>query len=275
MKEKNLIRLLTPINQSDNQQLIPQQQNTQVKNNTYYNDIIVLDELPVFDIQDYDISNDKEFIKYIEDIKKCVRTSYEYRQFVNYLRENMNMNACSFFKNISNQNTFKIRIELHHSPFTLQDIVMTIFNKRVFYNESLEIEMVAKEVMYIHYFLMVGIIPLAETVHELVHKQLIFIPLDKVMGNYEAFMEMYGEWIPPETMDKIDQMRTKTLAYNDALNTSILQQNPIVLQLPGDTGQGLYNLPTMKDIEALMANRICEIKDNHYKLPVKEPLHNK
>lgn len=272
MKENSLVELISPIEKDKNLQLKIPNNYTQVKNNTYYNDIIVLNDIPVFDIQDYDISNDKEFVKYIEDIKKVIRSSYEYRQFVNYLRDNMNMNACSFFKNVSNSNTFKIRIELHHSPYTLQDIVMTVFNKRVFYNESLEIEMVAKEVMYIHYFLMVGIIPLAETVHELVHKQLIFIPLDKVLGNYEAFEEMYGEWIPPETVDKIDMMRTKTLAYNDALEMSILQQNPIVLQLPGDTGQGLYNLPTMKDIEAVMANRIMEIKQNHYKLPVKEPL---
>lgn len=271
MKDKELIELVTRI-EPETTKLDILKNNTQVSTSKYYNEVFVLDDIPVYDIIDYDISNDKEFVKYVEDIKRIIRQSFEYRHFVSYLRENMNMNACSFFKNVSNANTFKIRIELHHSPYTLQDIVMTVFNKRVFYNESLEVEMVAKEVMYIHYFLMVGIIPLAETVHELVHNQLIFIPLDKVLGNYEAFEELYGQWIPPETTEKIDAMRTKTLAYNDALNTSILQQNPIVLQLPGDTGQGLYNLPTMKDIEAIMADRIMEIKENHYKLPVKEPL---
>ena len=133
-------------------------------------------------------------------------------------------------------------------------------------------EMVAKEVMYIHYFLMVGIIPLAETVHELVHKQIIFIPLNAVLGNYEDFIELYGEWIPEDAIEKLKEMRSKTLVYNDALNSSILQQSPIILQLPGDTGEGLYNLPTMEQIESLMANRILEIKENHYKLPVKESL---
>lgn len=284
MMKQNLIELVTPIKKELEPMVTPIQKSTtgngqqlaipnqeQIKSYTYYNDIIVLDNVPEYEIQDYDIGNDKDFSKYISDIERIIRTSFEYRHFVNYLRDYMNMNACSFFGNVSNKTTFKIKIELHHSPFTLFDIVMTIFNKRLFYNESLEVEMVAKEAMYIHYMLMVGIIPLAETVHELVHNQLIFIPMDKVMGNYEAFIDYYGEWIPPETMDKIQRMREATLVYNEKANTSILEQSPIVLQLPEDTGNGLYDLPTMKEIEALMADRILEIKENHYKLPVKMP----
>ena len=265
------IVLIEPIVQNNNNfYQLGNPNETKLISNSYYNDIVVLDNIPEYDMQDYDISDDKGFKKYIEDIKKIIRSSFEYRRFVNYLREYMNMNKCSFFNNVTNANTFKIKIELHHSPLTLHDIVLTIFNKRVFYHESLEVEMVAKEVMYVHYFLMVGIIPLAETVHELVHKQLIFIPLNAVLGNYEDFIEMYNQWIPDEVTEKLQVIREKSKVYDNALNASILQQNPIILQLPGDTGQGLYNLPTMEQIESLMADRILEIKENHYKLPVKD-----
>ena len=123
-------------------------QSTEIK--PYYNDILVFDEIPEYDTQDYDVFNEKDFKKYISDIENICRTSFEYRQFVNYLREYMDMNKCSFFQNVTNSDTFKIKIHLHHSPFTLYDIVMTIFNKRMFDHESLEVEMVAKEVMYIH-----------------------------------------------------------------------------------------------------------------------------
>lgn len=251
-----------------------QSQNTQVQSNTYYNDIYVMDEIPEFDTQDYDIYNDKDFDRYIEDIKRVVRQSREYRLFVDYLRENMDMNKCSFLENVTNKDTFKIKIELHHSPLTLHDIVLTVFNKRMFYNESLEIEMVAKEVMYVHYFLMVGIIPLSQTVHELVHTQSIFIPLGKSMGNWEEFIDIYREWAPPEVLDKIDQMRTHTLAYNEERNLAILQQSPTILQLPGDTGEGLYTHIT-NTIEDSMINRIDEIKQNHYQLPVDQRAENK
>lgn len=262
------------IESPENNLPVLQSQNTQVQSNTYYNDIYVMDEIPEFDTQDYDIYNDKDFDRYIEDIKRVVRQSREYRLFVDYLRENMDMNKCSFLENVTNKDTFKIKIELHHSPLTLHDIVLTVFNKRMFYNESLEIEMVAKEVMYVHYFLMVGIIPLSQTVHELVHTQSIFIPLGKSMGNWEEFIDIYREWAPPEVLDKIDQMRTHTLAYNEERNLAILQQSPTILQLPGDTGEGLYT-QMVNTIEDSMINRIDEIKQNHYQLPVDQRAENK
>ena len=243
-------------------------QSTEIK--PYYNDILVFDEIPEYDTQDYDVFNEKDFKKYISDIENICRTSFEYRQFVNYLREYMDMNKCSFFQNVTNSDTFKIKIHLHHSPFTLYDIVMTIFNKRMFYHESLEVEMVAKEVMYIHYFLMVGIIPLAETVHDLVHKQIIFIPVDNVMGNYSEFIETYREFIPEDAMDRFNAAVEHTKYYNEAQEMKILQINPIVIQLPGDDGTGLYNLPKMENIITAMNNRIQEIKDNRYQIPTKQ-----
>lgn len=238
------------------------------ENGNEYKDCIVFDDIPEYDTQDYDIFDDKDFKKYIGDIEKICRTSFEYRQFVNYLREYMNMNKCSFFSNVTNSESFKIKIHLHHCPFTLYDICMTVFNKRNFYGESLEVEMVAKEVMYIHYFLMVGIIPLAETVHELVHSQMIFIPIDNVLGNYSEFIDIYKEFIPEEAMEKFEAMTQQTLTYNNAVNSNILQIDPIVIKLSGDEdGNGTYALPHMEQIVSLMKNRVQEIKDNGYQLP--------
>ena len=289
MSEKSKCRLMTRVNQDvplvplmtkvDKEEELPfdnesyslpaNPQTTDLKVNTYYNDIITFNEIPEYDYQDYDIYDDKDFEKYIKDIENVVRQSREYRLFVDFLRENMDMNKCSFFENVTNKNTFKIKIHLHHSPLTLYEIVIIVFNKRMFYHESLEVEMVAKEVMYVHYFLMAGIIPLSETVHELVHSQSLFIPLGKSMGDWEEFLEIYKEFVPEETMNKIDMLRTQTLAYNNEDNVSILQQSPVILQLPGDTGSGLYNTPTIsQNIEDSMMNRISEIKQNRYQLPV-------
>ena len=233
-----------------------------------YKDCIVFDDIPEYDTQDYDIFDDKDFKKYIGDIEKICRTSFEYRQFVNYLREYMNMNKCSFFSNVTNSESFKIKIHLHHCPFTLYDICMTVFNKRNFYGESLEVEMVAKEVMYIHYFLMVGIIPLAETVHELVHSQILFIPIDNVLGNYSEFIEIYKEFIPEEAMERFEATMQQTIAYNNAANSSILKIDPVVIKLSGDNeGEGTYALPQMEQIVLLTKDRDQEIKERGDKLP--------
>ena len=222
--------------------------------------VIVIDDIPPYDYKDYDIFGEKDFKKYIDDIEKIVRGSFEYREFINYLRDYMDMNKCSFFENISNKNTYKIKIHIHHHPLTLYDIVMTVYQKRSFFNESLEVEMVAKEAMYVHYFLMVGLIPVSETVHELIHGQVLFVPLDKVMGNWEEFIETYDQFIPLETKDKIDRYKQKTLNFNEVENRKILMEQPTYIQLINE--DGTYKTPNMDTIINDMNNRIQEIKNN-------------
>jgi hypothetical protein len=224
----------------------------------YSPDSLEIKELPPYEIQDYDIFDEKDFRKYINDIKKSVRGSLEYRQFIQYLRNNMNLNECSFFQNVNNMDTSKIKIEIHHSPYTLEDICMTVFNKRVFYSEPLDVEDVAKEVMYIHYFLMVGLIPLSETVHELVHNQYIFIPTDKVVGNYKEFENVYGHWIPEETKEKIKACEDRTLLYNMEIDRALLEQKQIPINLYDSTG--MYQLPDMHTMENIMQKKIEEIR---------------
>ena len=69
MKDKELIELVTRI-EPETTKLDILKNNTQVSTSKYYNEVFVLDDIPVYDIIDYDISNDKEFVKYVEDIKR-------------------------------------------------------------------------------------------------------------------------------------------------------------------------------------------------------------
>lgn len=230
--------------------------------------VIVMDNIPPFCEDEYDLFDKTDFKKYVQDGENLIRKSFEYRRFINYLRNYMDMNKCSFFENISNEETFKIKIEIHHHPFTLYEIFLTVYNKRMFMREPLNVELVAEEVMFIHYCLMIGLIPLAETVHELVHSQLLFIPLDKVMGNYEYFEQMYSQFIPEESKSKLASLRKQTELYSEAANLAILEQRPIYIKLPDD---GTYKLPTEENMEVLidkMFNRIKEIKaSSNYILP--------
>ena len=192
-------------------------------------------DIPVMDIEDYDLFDDKEREKYINDLERHVRSSYEYRNMVQYLREYMNMNSCAFIPNITNEVNRKIKIELHHSPFTLRDICVTILNKRMKNNEMLTIESVAYEVMFVHYSLMVGLIPLSETVHQLVHSQYIFIPTDKVYGYYKNFVKTYNDYIDPELLDKLDELERLTIAgtYNDSYK-EVLEKKYITIDMEGN-----------------------------------------
>ena len=42
--------------------------------------------------------------------------------------------------------TYDIKIEIHHYPFSLRDIVEIVLRKRMYYKESIEVQMTAKEV---------------------------------------------------------------------------------------------------------------------------------
>lgn len=227
------------------------------------NNIIIMDEVPEYNIVDYDLYNEKEFDKYIADIEKSVRSSMEYQVFVQYLREYMDMNRCAFFKNINNMHTAKIKIHLHHYPFTLYDIVLTVYAKRCKYNEPLEVELVAKEVMYIHYFLYIGLVPLAETAHQLVHNQLLFIPLDIVLGKYDEFISMYEPYIPEDAMERYHTYEDLTAHYNQDLNMKILQASPVYLKFSGDYNIETQGLPAMQEILKLVKDKI----DSSNKLP--------
>lgn len=221
-------------------------------------DIIKIDTIPEFDIPDWDLFDDKQFRKYIDSIeKKNVRSSFEYREMISYLRNYMDMNKCSFYQNVNNIDTNKVKIHIHHEPLTLYDICIIVYNKRNFYRELLDEEMVAKEVMMLHYRLLIGLIPLAETPHELVHNQYLFVPTDKVLGNYKEFINQYGEFMMPEQLDILNRIEEATTVYNNDYQ-SLLDKHYIYLDL-----SGAYELPKLEDVAELMKNKINKMKNNN------------
>lgn len=227
--------------------------------------VLKMDHIPEYSYESYDLLDQRDFTRYIKDIERICRNSYEYRSMVNYLRENLNMNKCSFFTNVNNIDTFKIKIHLHHHPFCLYDLCVIVFNKRSFYHESLEPEMVAKEVMFLHYNLYVGLIPLSETVHELVHNNYLFIPMDKVLGKYQEFINLYENYMTPEQLDVLERnIEASRSYYDDLKHNPILQKSYVYLDITG-----AYDLPKLEDVIDKMNIKIKELKGE---IPVEEPV---
>lgn len=223
-------------------------------------EVIKLEQIPDFDIADYDLNDEKELFKYFNDIeKKVIRPSMEYQEMVAYLRKNVNMDKCSFFKNVSNADSTKIKIHIHHEPFDLFSIVQIVYRKRCAYHESLEMEMVAKEVMFLHYNMMIGLIPLAQTVHELVHNKYLFIPVDRVFGAYQQFVTCYKDFFDEVQMKTFNDICDLTKQYNEdpnkeQENMSVLQRHYITVDVTD------WDFPVYEDVIASMRNRIDEIR---------------
>ena len=216
----------------------------QVELKNSYN-VMNIGQLPDFDIQDYDLFDDKQMRKYINDLKRMVRNSIEYSLFRDYLVQYMEMNQDMFYQNVSNEDgERKVKLHIHHEPFTLEDICQIVFNKRVAYNEPLEIELVAKEVMFLHWGY-VALVCVSETTHQLIHNNYLFVPLDKVYGNYKKFTDLYRPFIPPEMLDTLERNEQATL--NMRLNTEILERSDTYLEFGGDC-----KLPTMDIIRSMI-----------------------
>lgn len=238
-------------------------QNIPISNNT--SSVYELNYIPDIEGDIYNLNDTRDFSRYIKDIEKEVRGSFEYRKMISYFREHMDMNRCAFLDNTTyDSRENKISIEIHHYPLTLYDICIVVYNKRSYYNESLELNMVAKEVMQRHYELIVGLVPLSKTVHELAHNGDIFIPLNIVLGNWIRFIDIYKDFMSPEQLDTLDKIIEYNDNYNKQNNEEILRQNIITISSNNEE----YMIPNLKEVYSKMTNRISDIKQNHYMLPM-------
>lgn len=191
--------------------------------------VTIPSDLPRFDVEQYDILDDKDMNTYIKDLKKHIRNSYEYRSMVQFMREHMGMDHCAILPNMSNADHSKIKIEIHHSPIDLETICRVVFRKRAHMGECIYIPATAYEVLWCHYSLLVGLIPLCETVHELVHNGNIFIPPNKPYGYYNLFVQRYYDYFELEELELLDKIseRAKTFIqdYSGLLNINYVEVN--------------------------------------------------
>ena len=190
----------------------------------YYSDIIAED-----DVKGYD--------RMIKSIERMVRNSYEYKNYISYLKQEIDMNHCSFFTQLSRED---VSIEIHHCPFTLYDLTSIVYNKHVMEEgaDNYNIYKIAEEVTKLHYEGKVGLIPLSVTVHELVHRGDVFIPLDSVYGDVAQFYQDYTAYITKEQKELLKSHIMLTKQINkQSYQPSVLERKYTYVQIDG------YELP--------------------------------
>jgi len=184
---------------------MPKIDNYENKNKIEY---VKINEIPTT-TRNVIIMNEKDKIKLIKTIERIVRSSMEYKQYIQYLRDEIDMTLCSFFNNINNKNTKKISIEIHHEPFTLFDLTQIVLDKWV--NEEKDI------------------IPLL-----IAHNGKLFIPLQNLFGNFVSFIEEYEKYISKDLLSLLEAKFkiSKELSEPDM---SILEKKYIYLEIKGFT----------------------------------------
>lgn len=157
----------------------------------------------------------KEFKSFIKSCEKLIRTSLEYRNFVFRMKE-LGLNHCTYFYNITNDDT---SIELHHYPFTLYQIVEIVIDSFLKNNKPINTLIISDFVLALHYKLIIGIVPLTKTIHELAHKGSVFINTNQVLGNYKKFVEEFSESISSDYLDDLKKLeelsKESVLSFKD------------------------------------------------------------
>jgi hypothetical protein len=197
---------------------------------------LIIDELPKRSTPL--LVRERERVKYIKRCEKMVRGSLEYKDCVKFLKQNMNMDKCAILKNVNRANNKKFSIELHHTPFTLFDIVDTVIRRREVLNESLNAQLVANEVTRLHYGekdatnSIVGLVPLSATMHMLAHSGKVFIPLQYVYGAYDKFYEDYEPFINSKLKEKIELIADMSVRCGE-IQSDILDPEFVYVNVDG------------------------------------------
>jgi len=117
-----------------------------------------------------------------------------------FLKEHRDFYKTAIYRGIVKTPDKKFSVEVHHVPFTMEDIVVTVIHKRISNGESLQYLDICDEIMSLHYEGLIGLVPLDKTTHALIHNENapeVFYPLQFIdFGDYHEFYKKYKKYIP-------------------------------------------------------------------------------
>ena len=192
------------------------------------NNIIHIDEIPDpgFDMKYYEFDE-----KQVKRVEVGIRSSFEYRGIIQFIKHNLNVNHCSFYEGYSMKNG--LTIELHHSPFTLYDITEAVMAKSLKLKGYWESFRVIEEVNRLHYEFKIGLTPLNPTAHKLVHNQTLTVHPKIVIGYWKEFYGEYQAYLSEAAVSKYKEMLDmETRNVEDVKVPKILEYRPTIIQSP-------------------------------------------
>lgn len=182
---------------------------------------------------------DEKTIGYIE---KEIRSSFEYKKYINYLKSELDLTKCSLLPGIDCKEG-AASLEFHHYPMNLYEITETIARQRVLTlgeDEKVSCFEVAEQVMEEHFRGNIGVVPLTKTLHDMAHNRTIIVPITKVEGNYKKFMKKYSSYIATDIKDRVTEAEINSVSDDARIfNESKLEKNITVFNVKYTPREGL------------------------------------
>ena len=141
------------------------------------------------DLVFFKCNNEQEYKKYINHIKRNVRQSEMYKEYIAYLKGEIRLNKCSLLATVDDNTA---TIEMHHGPiYSLHDICEIVLAHELRMGRSVDTFSIATLILKAHYDNAIQLVPVSQTVHQLVHAHKLFIPLESAFGNLEEFRNRF------------------------------------------------------------------------------------
>ena len=141
------------------------------------------------------IDSEKEMKKFIKKCEAILRTSPEYSDWLEYIREVLDINYCE----ITNESTDEVKCEIHHHPISLYSWVEAIINRNLAQEKKFCSFDVVTELIEYHYQMKVPFCSLIKSLHEKFHNGFLEIPMDIVHGDKKFFIQELGHYIDEDS----------------------------------------------------------------------------
>jgi hypothetical protein len=232
------------------------QKRKDVKPSKTGNNIILLDSVPE---PDFDMKYRKITPELLKYFSMTVRRTPEYKSFIQFVKNFLDVSQCSFYEDYSMKNGFTI--ELHHHPFSLYDICEAVANKQMKKNNYVETFRVLEEVLLLHYKFMVGLTPLNPTAHDLVHSEVLKVHPAIIIGEWRKLYNEYLSYLSKTAINKYDALFAVERDNKNAEFPKILEMNRSKLVI-----KGMTNVIDEKTFNKLMIeNKIKQVDKITYK----------
>jgi len=156
-----------------------------------------------------DFADEKEIERFIKSCERLVRNSPEYKLWISYIRDVLQMECCR----ITGENMNETSVDIHHHPFTLYSIIKALLYKKLGNDEKFCSFDIAIECIELHFQMKVPFVPLVSSLHEKFHNGFLKIPMELVYGSIDYLIDNLFPYLDEE--DKIIiQERLSINKYN-------------------------------------------------------------
>lgn len=145
------------------------------------------------------IEDSKQLNKFIKKCETMIRTSPEYNDWTEYIRNVLEMTECQ----ISGELHHQAKSDVHHHPYCLYTLVKGVILKYVATETPFSSIDVCREVMDLHYKMRAPFIVLMKSLHEKYHNGYLNLPMELVQGDYHYFIKHYTQYLDEEDLNPV------------------------------------------------------------------------